>query len=276
MSPEPAVAESKWAAGRSSSRSHLRRGASGGIRRGARIISTVLVTAGLVIAADAGLTLIWQEPVSAAYGWLGQQQVADDVDELEAQFRQRFDGVQGFDRSRIPQWASALRRRVEPREGIGRIEIPEIDADFTMVHGTDTSSLRKGPGHYPETALPGEGGTVGIAGHRTTYLAPFRRINELERRDPVIVEMPYARLTYRVEKTRIVEPTQVGVVRKVDHERVVLTACHPLYSADKRIVIFARLVAEGAPPGLLGRSRVGFGAPSDADDMWQGGSINDA
>jgi sortase A len=251
MSPDSAVAESQSAAGRPGSRGHRRRGAGGGLRRGTRIFSTALVTAGLVIAADAGLTLTWQEPVSAAYGWFGQQQVADDVDELEAQFRQRLDGGQGFDRSRIPQWASELRRRVEPGEGIGRIEIPEIDADFTMVHGTDTNSLRKGPGHYPETPFPGEGGTVGIAGHRTTYLAPFRRINELERRDPVIVEMPYARFIYRVEKTRIVEPTQVGVVRKVDHERIVLTACHPLYSADKRIVIFAKLVAEGAPPGAV-------------------------
>lgn len=111
-----------------------------------------------------------------------------------------------------------------------------------MVQGTDTATLRKGPGHYPETALPGQRGSVGIAGHRTTYLAPFRHIDKIEEGDEAVVEMPYGQFTYRLEKQRIVEPTQVGVVRNVDHDRLVLTACHPVYSAEKRIVVFMRLV----------------------------------
>lgn len=170
------------------------------MRRAARILSTALVAAGLVVSADAGLTLIWQEPLSAAYSWLGQRQARDDVDELSAHFRERLEGERGHEPGQVARWAAALRRQAEPGQGIGRIEIPRIDVGFTIVHGTDTVSLRKGPGHYPETPLPGAGGTIGIAGHRTTYLAPFRRINELERGDPLIVEMPYGRFTYRVEK----------------------------------------------------------------------------
>lgn len=117
-----------------------------------------------------------------------------------------------------------------------------------MIHGTETASLQRGPGHYPETAFPGQPGTVAITGHRTTYLAPFRRINEIDRGDEVVVEMPYATFTYRFDQQRIVDPSQVGVVRDVGHNRVVLTACHQLYSAAQRIVVFARLV-DVDPPG---------------------------
>ena len=98
-----------------------------------------------------------------------------------------------------------------------------------------------GPGHYPETPLPGARGTVAIAGHRTTYGAPFRRVDRLERGDPIELRMPYGRFTYRVERTRVVAPTATWVTRRVAYDRLVLTACHPLYSAAGRIVVFARL-----------------------------------
>jgi sortase A len=78
------------------------------------------------------------------------------------------------------------------------------------VEGIDTPTLRKGPAHYPETPLPGQGGTVAVAGHRTTYLAPFRPIDDLHRRDRIMITMPYGRFTYRVEKTRIVRPRTPG------------------------------------------------------------------
>ena len=73
-----------------------------------------------------------------------------------------------------------------------------------VIEGTDTGDLRQGPGHYPGTPLPGEPGTVGIAGHRTTYGAWFRKINQLKPNDAITVTMPYGKFTYRVERTRIV------------------------------------------------------------------------
>jgi len=88
---------------------------------------------------------------------------------------------------------------------------------------------------------------VGIAGHRTTYGAPFRRIDETERGDEIVVEMPYARFVYRFERSRIVDPSQVDVVRDVERDRLVLTACHPLYSAAERYVVFARQVEVHRP-----------------------------
>ena len=135
-----------------------------------------------------------------------------------------------------------LNRRTDEGQPLGRIRMPSIGVTSVIVAGTDTSSLRRGPGHYPDTPLPGAHGTVAIAGHRTTYGAPFRRLDKLSPGDRVEVSMPYGRFVYRVEQRRIVPPTAVWVTKRVGYDRLVLSACHPLYSAAKRIVVFARLV----------------------------------
>jgi sortase A len=200
-----------------------------------------MMTSGVLLLADAGLTLAWQEPVSAVIA-LVQQSVLDD--ELEAQAATLLGGDERPTEGELTD--KELERLAEEYEleagqAWGRIELPELDREYVVVEGTDEASLRKGPGHYPETPSPGHGGTVAIAGHRTTYLAPFRTIDQLEEGDEIILEMPWARFTYAVEDQDIVEPTQTEVTDKVDHERLVLSACHPLYSAAQRIVVFAAL-----------------------------------
>jgi sortase A len=213
--------------------------------RGLRILSTALITAGLVVLADVGLTLAWQEPVSSLYGSIQQGQAEDELRDLESSYPTAADleAIAGVEGSAAQ--ARILARRFEPRvragHAIGRIVVPRMDLDAVVVEGTDTEDLQKGPGHYPETPLPGAGGTTAIAGHRTTYLAPFRDIDRMERGHEITVEMPYATFEYTVERTDIVDPSEVEVVRRVDHERLVLTACHPLYSAAERYVVFARL-----------------------------------
>jgi sortase A len=113
---------------------------------------------------------------------------------------------------------------------------------FVFVEGAGAASLRRGPGHYPGTSLPGEAGTTAIAGHRTTYLAPFRHLDDLRRGDRIAIRMPYGRFTYRVERTRIVRPDQTEVLRDVrGAQRLVLTSCNPIYSDAQRLVVFARL-----------------------------------
>jgi sortase A len=136
-----------------------------------------------------------------------------------------------------------MRRHVKEGQAIGRLRIPHIHANYVMVEGTDAPALRKGPGHYPDTPFPGMPGTVGIAGHRTTYLAPFNKLDKLRKGDEVRLEMPYATVTYRVEETRIVKPTALWVTKRVGYNRLVMTACHPKYSAAKRIAVFARQVS---------------------------------
>jgi sortase A len=206
----------------------------------------ILILAGLMLLADVGLTLVWQEPVSALYAQWRQDALADDLDELsepdlapaEVEALNRLP----LDRDRAAFLARVLKRRTDAGDPVGRVRIPDIGVNKVVVEGTDGGSLRKGPGHYPETPLPGIRGTVAIAGHRTTYGAPFRDLDKLDGRDEIVVEMPYGRFVYRVEKSQIVDPSATWVTRRVGHDRLVLTACHPKYSAAQRIVIFARYV----------------------------------
>jgi sortase A len=216
------------------------------VRRGLHALSSVLIVAGLLLLADALLTLVWQEPVSALYAKVEQDRLDGDLDRL------RDEGLAPGERRLLSKLPSADKRlafaartymrRLDDGDAIGRISAPAIDLRAVVVQGTATGDLRKGPGHYPDTPLPGLRGTVGVAGHRTTYGAPFRRLDDLDRGEKIVLEMPYGTFTYEVENRRIVKPSATWVVKRADHDRLVLTACHPLYSAAERIVVFARLV----------------------------------
>lgn len=216
-------------------------------RRAARILSVALITAGIVILADAAVTLAWKEPLSSFYGSLRQSAASDQLEELEDRFLadptvNRIEEQSGGDVDRrARKLADVYARKISNGEGIADLEIPSVGANFVVIEGTDTADLQKGPGHYPDTGLPGQGRTIGIAGHRTTYLAPFRRIADIETRDEVRLEMPYGTFVYRVEKTEVVSPDETSVVDDVGSERLVLTACHPLYSAAERYVVTAGL-----------------------------------
>jgi sortase A len=215
------------------------------MRRALRAISTVLILAGVLMIADAGVTLAWQEPVSALLARIEQNKLSGQLDRIEqsgpTRVQRRVLAALETQRRRIEFLAREARRSSQTGDPIGRIAIPAIGADFVVVQGTDTASLRKGPGHYPSTTFPGLPGTVAIAGHRTTYLAPFRRVDDLSRGDRIALTMPYARFTYLVQRTQIVAPTALWVTRDVGYQRLVLSACHPLYSAAQRIIVFARL-----------------------------------
>jgi sortase A len=216
------------------------------MRRTLRALSTILIAAGALLLADAGLTLAWQEPVSAVYARLTQDRLGGDLRALERSGPTRLEEralqkIEG-ENQRLAFLARSLKRRLDEGEAAGRIRIPSVGARFVVVDGTSSGALRKGPGFFPEKSLPGVGGTVAIAGHRTTYMAPFRRIDDVKAGAEVIVDMPYARFTYEVERTRIVRPDALWVIKDVGHDQLVLSACHPLYSAEQRIVVFARLI----------------------------------
>jgi len=225
------------------------------MRRTLRALSTVLIVAGALLLADAALTLLWQEPVSALYGRVQQDQLEGELADIEeaplAAVDQR--ALRRLDGSRRLAFAArALKRRSENGDPLGRIRIPAIGVSDVFVEGTDAGDLRRGPGHYPATPLPGQRGTVAIAGHRTTYGAPFHDVDDLDPGDRIELDMPYGRFTYRVERLRIVAPTATEVTDRVGFDRLVLSACHPLYSAAQRIIVFAKLEraeARGAAAG---------------------------
>lgn len=151
-------------------------------------------------------------------------------------------------------------------EGLAILRIPELGSDYgyAVVEGVEVAVLRMGPGHYPDSALPGEVGNFAVAGHRTTYGAPFNRLDELEAGDPIVVETRNSWFTYRVRSQQIVAPDAVGVVLPVPGqpdavpvERLLtLTSCHPEFSARQRLIVTAALSettekVEGALPPAL-------------------------
>ena len=196
------------------------------MRAGLRFLASVLIVSGLLLIGDTAATLFWQEPVSAFMAERQQSKLEDALADPPTR---------------------VVNKEPLPGDAIGRIAIPAIGVKDYVVEGTDTDNLRKGPGHYPETPLPGQRGTAAIAGHRTTYGAPFRHLDELKRGQVIKIDLPDGRYVYRVERTKIVDDSDVSVLRRRPYDRLVLSACHPLYSAAQRIIAFARLVQRKPP-----------------------------
>lgn len=134
-----------------------------------------------------------------------------------------------------------------PGEPLARIVIPRIGVDKVVVEGIETEDLRKGPGHFPYTPLPGQAGNSAIAGHRTTYGAPFGDIDQLEVGDEIRVSTVLGESVYLVAGTQIVEPEQIEVVGDFGDNRLTLSACHPKFSAAQRIIVWALLQGEPTP-----------------------------
>lgn len=132
-------------------------------------------------------------------------------------------------------------------EPIAKIRIPAIGVNRTVVESVLLSQLKRGPGHYPETPLPGQEGNVAIAGHRTTYGQPFHNVDKLRRGDQVIFETAQGEFVYEVEDTIIVKPNQTEILEDKGDNRVTLIACHPKYSAAERIIVVGKLVGKPAP-----------------------------
>jgi sortase A len=189
------------------------------VRAVLRFVASVMMVSGVLLIAVAVATLTWQEPVSA---FVAERQQS----KLEDQF---------YDPPK-----RVIEKKPLPGDAIARIEIPALEVSDFVVEGTDTANLRKGPGHYPETPLPGQPGTTAIAGHRTTYGAPFRDIDDLKPGQRIFLDLPRGRYVYRVEETKIVDDQDLSVLEPVGHKRLLLSACHPLYSAAERVIVFAK------------------------------------
>ncbi|HSD79515.1 MAG TPA: class E sortase [Solirubrobacteraceae bacterium] len=230
-------------------------------RRAGRALSWLLAVAGVLLLADAGATLAWQEPLTALRAALAQDGLERDLARLDAAGPPPADLARAArvtgDRRRVAVLADALDRRTGPGTPVGRLAIPRLGLRVVVVHGDAPADLRRGPGTIAGAPLPGARGTAAIAGHRTTYGAPFRDIDQLRAGDAVIAAMPSATLRYRVTGARVVAPSAVSVLRRAGHDRLVLVACHPRFSAAQRIVVTARLAA--VVPRRAGALRTAFG-----------------
>jgi sortase A len=214
-----------------------------------RTVRRLLLLAGLVLGmallVDGILTIVWQEPITALQQSRDQGALRTDLKELQQTLAAAPQVARESSTARIRRQALTLLQAKRPDgSALGSVDIPRIGLKTVFVESTDHQALKKGPGHYRGTVLPGLYGTVGLAGHRTTYGAPFRRVDELSPGSRIVLRMPYGRFTYKVTGTRITTPADASsLVSRAGSRRLVLTACHPLYSAAKRIVVSARLVS---------------------------------
>jgi sortase A len=225
-----------------------------------RLISATLMLAGVLLLADVLVTLVWQEPVTGLIAIvkrhdLNRRYLSYSSMPLTNSEQVSLQRLANAD-ERIAFLARQDAQRVPTGAAIGRLTIPKIGVAYEVVQGTSTEDLELGPGHYSSTAFPGLGETVAIAGHRTTYLAPFRNINELHRGDRIELSMPYGTFHYVVESQRVVTPNAWWITRNLGYERLVLSACNPLYSASQRIAVFARLASVQPSRAVLASSSV--------------------
>jgi sortase A len=198
------------------------------------------ILVGVCLVAYGGVALLWGDPLTGSYTRLEQRRLAS---ELESRRPRTREPVPHPRRQTAPKpRPAAPPRGVARGHALGWILIPAIGVKAVFVEGTRTADLRKGPGHYEMTALPGTGKLVAIAGHRTTFGAPFRHIDELSAGDTIEVLTVYGRFRYRVFAHEIVAKDDWTILRPRTFETLVLSACHPLYSARQRWVVYARLV----------------------------------
>ena len=241
-----------------------------GMRRALRILSVTLITAGLVILADAGHhrglegAALGGSTRSFQQGAGRRRSSRESKEDFLADPAVVDLGPTGDLERQAEQLADAL-RQASSRTGepFGRILIPAIGADYVVrQRHRHRVTCRRDRATTRRPRFPDRARRSAIAGHRTTYGAPFNQIDKIEVGDEIILEMPYATFTYEVSETRIVEPTDVEIVDDVGSERLVLTACHPLYSAAQRYVVFAELsdvtlfpaaASKSPAPGVPGR-----------------------
>ena len=214
------------------------------MRRTIRLTGTLLIAAGVLTLAWAIVVWRWQDPFTALYTHWQQGKLAHQLDQEEQAYRPAAGGGNlAAERRAIALDARRFRHEAKRGQAIGRIVIGRIGLKMVVVNGTDHETLKKGPGRDLRSFMPGENRLVYIAGHRTTYLAPFSQINDIRDGDFVRLEMPYATFVYRVFTHRVVSADDMSVLRSPRHEQLELQACHPRFFATHRYIVYAHLVA---------------------------------
>ena len=158
---------------------------------------------------------------------------------------------------------------------VAQIKIPRIGITRTVVEGVTVPQLARGPGHYPESPLPGQKGNVAIAGHRTTYGQPFHNVDKLQPGDQILTKTVQGDFVYEVDRLEIVKPNDVAILEDKGDSRLTLIACHPKYSLSQRIIVHATL--KGSPaPAIAGQDKLREKASENGgsgDNLAEGESV---
>jgi sortase A len=215
-----------------------------------RILGTVMIAAGVLMLAWAVTVWQWQDPFTAVLHSRDQRSLSRSFErELQRHDRPQVSTSASPADIRKSLSREAVRWRKGSKEGaaVARLRIPRLDLTEIVVNGTDTNTLKRGPGRYLGTAMPGEGQLVYVAGHRTTYGAPFARIDRLRKGDRVFVELPYGTFEYAITGHRIVDAHELSVLKSKGFEELALQACHPRFFASQRYIAYAKPVGVTLP-----------------------------
>ena len=222
------------------------------MRRAIHLLGTLLAGAGVLMLLWSLLVWQWQDPFTALYTKWQQHQLAAQYEKRTRSFEPSISGATvAAERESIAREAKRYRTSSTQGQVIGRLQVPRMGVNMLLVNGTDHDTLKKGPGRDKRTFMPGENRLVYIAGHRTTYLAPFSHIDKLRSGDRITIEVPYGTFIYAVTRHRVVASTDLSVLRSPRHELVELQACHPRFFASHRYIAYAQLLRvepRGAKP----------------------------
>ena len=216
------------------------------MRRFVRICGIVLATLGVLTLAWVIVVWRWQDPFTGLYTRWEQHKLAQQLQhEFDTQPGPRLAGKKSpaAEARAIQHAAAQFRRNAKVGQAIGRIIVPRLGLNMVLVNGTDESSLQRGPGRDLQSFMPGQSRLVYIAGHRTTFLAPFSQIQAIQPGDRITLEMPYGTFVYRAFRHLIVPADDLSVLKSPQHELLTLQACHPRFFATHRYLVDGRLVA---------------------------------
>jgi sortase A len=219
-----------------------------------RHVGSFLLVIGIGVLAWTATVYLWKDPFTTAYTAYEQGRLESNLEEQFERWEQTREPVSRPTKPAKPAEPAprhddlsrdARRFRLGSADGdaIAKLRVPRLDLDVVLVNGTSVADLRRGPGRHEETFMPGEGELVYVAGHRTTYGAPFSRIDALESGDAITVELPYGTVEYRVTSHRIVDDNDLSVLESRDREELVLQACHPRFFSSQRYLVYARPVS---------------------------------
>lgn len=215
------------------------------MRLAGRILGLLLIVAGALTLTWVVVVWQWQDPFTAIYTHFQQNRLSHTYERRVQAYHPT--PTRGKDLAavqvEIAAEARAYRRTLHTGDPVGRLQIGRIGLKMVVVQGTDHETLKKGPGHYEPSAVPGEGHLIYVAGHRTTYLAPFARINDIKVGDYITFSVPYATFTYRVQRHYVVPSDELSVLKDHGSEILRLQACHPRFFATHRYIVDAMLAS---------------------------------
>lgn len=211
-------------------------------RRALRWAGWLFMLGGAAALLWATTVVLWQDPFTALYAMRAQHRLTAQYDERVRQLEPAL-AKPVVQQAPLNVVARRFRLATSTGQPVGKLRIPRMGLSTVVVDGTDHESLKKGPGLDRRTHMPGEGQLVYIAGHRTTYLAPFSRIDALKPGDPIELTTPYATFHYKVTGHVIVAATDVGRLKSRGYEELALQACHPRFFATERYIVYARVAS---------------------------------